>query len=200
VLLGALVVVLLLAGIGLFLVSQDGDGSEASAQTGLPAPTASATPSQTSTSSSPTPSETSSEASSEASETPESSSAAPTSSAPAETTSAAPSSPAGPERGSAEEVRQALTSYYALLPGDPETAWERTGPTLRAAEPRPDYIRFWNRFSSVSLGPVSATDGSLTATAPVTFVEDGGRSPEQHRFTLVRGDDGRLLVDSDVKV
>ncbi|QXG74678.1 serine/threonine protein kinase [Modestobacter sp. L9-4] len=199
VLLGALVVVLLLAGIGLFLVSQNGDGSEASAQTGLPTPTASATPSETSTSSSPSSSEASSSEAEETTQAPETSSAAP-SSTPAETTSAAPSSPAGPEQGSAEEVRQALTSYYALLPGDPETAWERTGPTLRAAEPRPDYIRFWDRFSSVSLGPVSASDGSLTATAPVTFVEDGSRSPEQHRFTLVRGDDGRLLVDSDVPV
>ena len=94
-------------------------------------------------------------------------------------------------------MQQTLTSYYALLPGDPAAAWERTGPTLRASISREGYLRFWSRFSSVTLGPVSATDGSLTATAPVTFVENGGRSPEQHVFTFVRGDGGRLLVDSD---
>jgi hypothetical protein len=94
-------------------------------------------------------------------------------------------------------VEQTLTSYYALLPQDPQTAYDLTGPTLRAAENRSNYIAFWSRFSDVTLGPVSATDGSLTATAPVTFVEDGETLPEQHTFVLVRGEDGRLLVDSD---
>ena len=68
---------------------------------------------------------------------------------------------------------------------------------MRSSISRAGYIRFWERFDSVSLGPVSASDGSLTATAPVTYVEDGARQPEQHVFTFVRGDDGRLLVDSD---
>ena len=95
-------------------------------------------------------------------------------------------------------MQQAITSYYALLPQDPQTAYGLTGPTLRAAASRGNYIAFWNRFSSVTLGPVSATDGSLTATAPVTYVEDGVSLPERHTFTLVRGDDGRLLIDSDV--
>jgi hypothetical protein len=31
----------------------------------------------------------------------------------------------------------------------------------------------------------------------VTYVEKGSQSPEQHTFTLVRGDGGRLLMDSD---
>jgi serine/threonine protein kinase len=105
--------------------------------------------------------------------------------------------PAGPAEGSAAEVQQALTSYYSLLPQDPQSAYDLTGPTLRAAESRGNYISFWKRFSDVTLGPVSATDGSLTATAQVTYVENGSTMPEQHTFVLVRGDDGRLLVDSD---
>ena len=48
------------------------------------------------------------------------------------------------------------------------------------------------------LGPVTATDGSLEATAQVTFVEDGEQQVEQHRFTLVEGADGTLLMDVDV--
>ncbi|WP_138760965.1 hypothetical protein [Modestobacter altitudinis] len=94
-------------------------------------------------------------------------------------------------------MRQAITSYYALLPENPQRAYDLTGPTLRGAESRGNYIAFWNRFSSVSLGPVSATDGSLTATAPVTYVEDGSTLPEQHTFVLVRGENGQLLIDSD---
>jgi hypothetical protein len=142
---------------------------------------------------------------------PSSSAPAPTSAAPTpsssapETSGSAPSTPpettpstsAGPAPGSAAEVEQALTSYYALLPQDPQTAYDLTGPTLRAAENRGNYIAFWSRFSDVTLGPVSATDGSLTATAPVTYVEDGETLPEQHTFVLIRGEDGRLLIDSD---
>ncbi|MFQ1003290.1 serine/threonine-protein kinase [Modestobacter sp. SSW1-42] len=194
-LLAALTAVLVAAGVVLFLLGQDGDGRSTAAQTGTPTPSpSSAAPTPTPTST-PTPSDTP-----EPSETPAtSSSAAPTSAAPTETTSAAPTptTPTGPAPGSAAEVQQTLTSYYALLPGDPAAAWERTGPTLRGSISREGYIRFWNRFSSVTLGPVSAADGSLTATAPVTYVENGSSEPEQHTFTFVRGDDGRLLVDSD---
>ncbi|MCZ2803766.1 serine/threonine-protein kinase [Modestobacter sp. VKM Ac-2983] len=110
--------------------------------------------------------------------------------------------PAGPAPGSAAEVVQAVTSYYALLPGDPGAAWERTGPRLRAEiGSRSAYLAFWDRFRSVSRGPVSAQDGSLLASMPVTFTErDGSVSAEQHEITLVRGDDGRLLIDYDVPV
>ncbi|MCZ2829907.1 protein kinase [Modestobacter sp. VKM Ac-2986] len=203
VLLGALAAALVGVGVLLFLLGQDGDQTRAAARTGTASP--SSTPPAPSTSSSSTPSGTTAPSTS-AAPTPTTTAptttapttTAPTSTAPAETTPAPPPpTPAGPAPGSAAEVQQTLTSYYALLPGDPEAAWERTGPTLRSAISRANYVRFWNRFSAVTLGPVSASDGSLTATAPVTFVEDGGREPEQHTFTFVRGADGRLLVDSD---
>jgi hypothetical protein len=124
-----------------------------------------------------------------------------TPSSPPPTTTEPPPSPA-PAADTAAEVQEAVTSYYALLPGDPAAAWERTGPRLRAeVGSRGDYIGFWNRFRSVELGAVQAQDGSLVATAPVTFRgEDGTVSEEQHEITLVRGDDGRLLIDYDLAV
>jgi hypothetical protein len=94
-------------------------------------------------------------------------------------------------------VRTFVTGYYGLLPGNPEQAYDLTGPTLRAAESRSNYIAFWHRFSDVRLGSVTATDGSLLAHASVTYVENGAPTTEQHTFTLVRGDGGRLLMDSD---
>ena len=135
--------------------------------------------------------------------TPTPSSTPPTTSAPAPSPSPTPettppTTPTAPEQGTAAEVVETLTSYYALLPQDPQAAYDRTGPTLRAAENRSNYIAFWGRFDDVTLGRVSASDGSLTATATVTFVENGQPSPEQHTFTFVRGDGGQLLVDSDV--
>ncbi|MGY1840872.1 serine/threonine-protein kinase [Modestobacter sp. SYSU DS0985] len=125
-----------------------------------------------------------------------------TSSPPAQTSEPAPPPTREPPPDGAAAVRDAITGYYGLLPDDPQAAWERTGPRLRAAiGSRARYIAFWNRFSDVRLGEVRAEDGSLVARAPVTFVErDGDRLPEQHRFTLVRGDDGRLLIDLDEPV
>jgi hypothetical protein len=153
------------------------------------------TPSAGSTSSAPPPTTPSAAPTTETSPTTEASPTTASSPAPETTPS---TTPAGPARGSAAEVEQAITSYYALLPQDPQTAYNLTGPTLRAAENRGNYISFWHRFSSVTLGPVSATDGSLTATAQVTYVENGQPQPEQHTIRLIRGDDGRLLIDSDV--
>jgi hypothetical protein len=47
---------------------------------------------------------------------------------------------------------------------------------------------------------VSAQDGSLEASAPVTYTnDDGSVEPEQHVISLVRGEDGRLLIDYDVQ-
>src|SRR4051812_12203910 len=157
--------------------------------------TPTAAPTTSAPSSAPAPSSTPSPTPTEAS----TSEPAPSSTPEASTPSTTPPSTeaAGPAQGSAAEVEQALTSYYSLLPQNPQSAYDLTGPTLRAAANRGNYIAFWNRFSDVTLGPVSVDEGSLTATAPVTYVEDGRTLPEQHTFVLVRGDDGQLLIDSD---
>jgi eukaryotic-like serine/threonine-protein kinase len=188
-------VVLALLLVGAFVIWQgksDDGGTTTADPTSAPAPTSAAgTPTTASTA----PSTTESAPSTPPETTTETPSPTPsaTSSAPSTT----PPSSAGAAQGSAAEVEQAITSYYSLLPGNPQAAYDRTGPTLQAAESRSNYVAFWNRFSSVTLGPVSVSEGSLTATAPVTFVEDGTSLPEQHTFTLVRGADGQLLIDSD---
>jgi serine/threonine protein kinase len=184
--LAAVAAVLLIAFVVVWQVGQNGARTpSAGPSSSAPASTPSATPTPT-----PTPQ------SSAAATTEQVQSSAPVTSA-ATSAATSPTSAAAPGQGSAAEVERAIRSYYALLPQNPQTAYDLTGPTLRAAESRSNYIAFWNRFSSVTLGPVSATDGSLTATASVTYVENGVRKPEQHTFTLVRGNDGQLLVDSD---
>jgi serine/threonine protein kinase len=183
----ALLAALLLIGVVatvVVLVSRRGDDPSAGAQ-GTPAPTSASAPS------------TAAQSSAAASTTPSPPSSAPTTTPAASTSSSAPVGPAGgPVTGAA--VRDAVTSYYSLLPGNPQAAYDRTGPTLRGAASRENYVAFWNRFSRVELGPLSVTDGSLRATGSVTYYEDGAPLPvEQHTFTLVRDDGGRLLIDSD---
>jgi serine/threonine protein kinase len=98
----------------------------------------------------------------------------------------------------AQDVRDFLTRYHGLLPGDPRSAWALTGPTLRSSISEDNYVAFWQQFSAVSLTGVQAQDGSLVATGTLQFTyRNGGQQAEQHQFTLVRGDGGQLLLDSD---
>jgi len=114
------------------------------------------------------------------------------------TTTEAPTS--DPDVVTAAEVSQAITAYYALLPDDARDAYALTGPTLQGVIGEKGYRDFWKRFDDVVLGPVTATDGSLVATAQVTYVEDGEPQVEQHQFTLVEGPGGQLLMDQDIPV
>jgi serine/threonine protein kinase len=167
------------------LLTRGGGGADPRAA-GPSTGTTASTPPASSTSSAPTTASSSSATATTESQAVQSSSAAPTT-APPPAAAPAPTT----------DVRGFVTGYYALLPGNPQQAYELTGPTLRAAESRSNYIAFWGRFSAVRLGPVSTSDGSLVAHGSVTFVENGTSSTEQHTFTLVRGSNGQLLMDSD---
>ncbi|MGY1727166.1 protein kinase [Geodermatophilus sp. SYSU D01062] len=117
---------------------------------------------------------------------------------PAETTPADEAEPASDAEG---EARQTLEQYYEYLPGDPESAYAMTGPSLRSRASFDYYRDFFGRWDEVSLvdvRDVDERDDGLTATSRVEFVRDGERVVETHAVTFVRGDDGELLVDLDV--
>jgi serine/threonine protein kinase len=176
---GALLAAVLVVG-GLWLGTR-GDGGAAASQGGT-------TTSSTASSSSPAPS----------------SSAAPTSETAASTTTQQPtSSSATPPAGTvkAKDVEKFLRDYHSLVVRDPESGWAQTGPTLRSTISEQNYVAFWSQFSDVKLSGVKAQDGSLTATGQLEYrFKNGSRQTEQHQFTLVVGDDGQLLLDSDVQV
>lgn len=122
---------------------------------------------------------------------------------PAPSTSAEPtpstSQPAAADP--AEEVEETLELYYSLLPGDTETAYELTGPTLRSEVGYGSYSGFWNTWAEANLLDVRnvSVDGDrITATTDVEFLRSGERQVETHAVTFVRSDDGRLLIDLDV--
>jgi serine/threonine protein kinase len=177
VLVGALVALVLLVG-GIWLGTR-GDGG------------ASASPGTTSSSAA------TSSSSSASSAAPTSESAPTTTTEPPTTSSSTPP----PATVKAKDVEKFLRDYHQLVIRDPEAAWARTGPTLRSSISEQGYVAFWSRFSDVKLSDVHVEDGSLTATGQLEFRgQDGSRQREQHQFTLVVGDDGQLLMDSDVAV
>jgi hypothetical protein len=118
----------------------------------------------------------------------------------AETSSAPPAQPVEDGPVTAAEMEQFVTDYYALLPENPDAAYERTGPRLRAAISARNYAGFWSRYQDVTLSDPQAVEGELVVNARVTYVEqDGDTLPEQHRIELVETEDGQLLIDRDVQ-
>ncbi|TYP87128.1 serine/threonine-protein kinase [Blastococcus xanthinilyticus] len=97
-------------------------------------------------------------------------------------------------------IRDFVRDYHRLVIDDPASAWDRTGPTLRANISRENYIRYWDQFEDVRISDLEAGDGDTTATATMELrYADGRRETGPHEFTfLVR--DGQLVLDSDFPV
>ncbi|PXY19054.1 serine/threonine-protein kinase [Prauserella muralis] len=109
-----------------------------------------------------------------------------------------PSSPA-PEPApevSEGELEQAVADYYALVPGDTESAWERLGPGLQA-QGRESYDRFWGEIKKVEIvsGPRALDDETVRVGLEFT-VGGGDVYREAHRLGMVIVD-GTPLIDSD---
>ncbi|WP_448642132.1 protein kinase domain-containing protein [Geodermatophilus sp. URMC 63] len=106
-----------------------------------------------------------------------------------------------PPADPATAAQQTLEQYYALLPGDTAGAYALTGPTLRSRASFSYYQGFFGRWSEVNLLDVRNVRDQgdrITATTDVEFLDPGQRQVETHAVTLVRDDDGRLLIDLDV--
>ncbi|MBA8793304.1 serine/threonine protein kinase [Friedmanniella endophytica] len=126
-----------------------------------------------------------------ASSTP-STSASPTSSPSASATSAS-SSPSA----SAGQLAAAISSYYAVMPGDTDAGWQRltTRYQQSTAGGRSAYDRFWGQVRAVSVQDVSG-DPPDQAIATIVYTYDDGRVvTDRTRFGLVPVD-GTLEIDS----
>jgi serine/threonine protein kinase len=90
----------------------------------------------------------------------------------------------------------AITSYYALMPGNRAQAWSRLTPKYQqspAGGPG-GYEQFWSAISSVAVSEVVATGAdSVQATVVYTF-NDGRRTRERHQYFLIN-QGGQWLID-----
>jgi len=186
-LVAALVLLVALASLGTWLALRGGGGDSPSAAPTTSAPAASTTSESAAPTTEPAP--TSEQA---GGETPQGTTE--------ETPTTEAQSPA-PAPDAATEVRQTLEQYYEYLPGDPESAYAMTGPSLRSRASfgyYSDYFGRWDEVSLLDVRDVSDEGDTITATSQVEFVRSGERLVETHAVTFVRGDDGGLLVDLDV--
>jgi serine/threonine protein kinase len=160
----------------------------ASTSAAEPSPAASASPSE-SAESTPSP-RASRSASSSPSPTRRSESATPSPSR--SSSSSAP--PAG--SATAAQLRDAVTAYYAQMPGDTDAGWERLTASYQREQTgsKANYERFWGAIDRVT---VSQAEGSPPdrAEATVTYYLENGRvSRERTSYELVE-DDGVLKIN-----
>jgi serine/threonine protein kinase len=91
----------------------------------------------------------------------------------------------------------AITSYYALLPGNLEAGYARLTDRFKRDKTQTfaDYQGFWRHYRSVTASGVSQS-GSNSVSAEVTYVTTAGETIREHDiFTLVQ-QNGQWLIDS----
>ncbi|MEJ2862212.1 serine/threonine-protein kinase [Actinomycetospora flava] len=95
----------------------------------------------------------------------------------------------------------AVRDYYGVVTGNEAAGWARLGPNLQSqAGGFERYEAFWTTIASVQVVDASALDAD-TVRATLDFVPEGReRIREVHELGMVRGADGRWLIDTDESV
>ncbi|MEJ2888182.1 serine/threonine-protein kinase [Actinomycetospora aeridis] len=112
---------------------------------------------------------------------------------------------AAPGTGTPEDPQAAMVAavrdYYGVVTGNEAAGWARLGPNLQSqAGGFERYQSFWTTIASVQVVDASALDAD-TVRATLDFVPEGReRIREVHELGMVRGPDGRWLIDTDESV
>ncbi|WP_410610305.1 serine/threonine-protein kinase [Amycolatopsis sp. lyj-109] len=139
----------------------------------------------------PPPSQTPATSASAAPSTPQSTPAP--SSPPSSAPSTAPASPTISTVASSKTAAQALSDYYALLPANPQAAWNLLTDRFRASRNQTydKYKSFWGQYRKVEASSVKEV-GLNQVTAHVTY---DGAKPENDTFTMVQVN-GIWMIDA----
>ncbi|NIH87551.1 protein kinase domain-containing protein [Amycolatopsis granulosa] len=90
---------------------------------------------------------------------------------------------------------QAVSDYYALMPGGTDAGWARLGPALQA-QGKASYVNFWSTITAVTIvgGPRQIDDGTVEVT--LDFVKGSSHSRERHHLGMIQRD-GKWLINTD---
>jgi serine/threonine protein kinase len=107
-----------------------------------------------------------------------------------------PAIPGSPQDTPAQ-LRQAITDYYALMPGDLPEGWKRLTANYQQnhAGGFTGYQNFWNAMQRVTVFDVSAKNGGAVDATIDYFFKDGRVLEERTSYGLV-AEDGLWKIDS----
>jgi len=99
-----------------------------------------------------------------------------------------------------DTMTRAVSAYYALLPHQPDTAWARLGPALRA-EGLAAYRTYWSAVTALTVSTRPAIAGPDQVSVGVEIkLSNGVTLIETHRLGLIAGDGSTPLINSDTVV
>ncbi|HJV15269.1 MAG TPA: protein kinase [Propionibacteriaceae bacterium] len=122
----------------------------------------------------------------------------PETTAPRQTRAPAPTTaPTVRDTPTAAELRQAITSYYALMPRNTDAAWPRMTASYQTnhAGGRQAYQRFWDAIDRVTVADVRGIP-PYSAQATLTYYFNDGRVVRERTAYGFVNDDGRLKINS----
>lgn len=89
---------------------------------------------------------------------------------------------------------QFVSDYYALLPGDTETAWQLLSSDMQAeVGSYADYEGFWSTIDSVTVDDTASVDAD-TVEVTLTYTTDGTSEQEVRQIELAKQGDGFVIV------
>jgi hypothetical protein len=181
----AIVLLVLAVGVGSFLLWPKGGGNQNNAQPPTGSQTGASTPSNQPTSNGQSQSQ---QPADSQTQPPPNSETNP----PASTPSQAPPPPAGPKN-----AQEAITAYYALIPGDLQTGWTLLTDSFKAGRllTYDGYQSFWRNYTSVQLSNfVPQGDNAVTVT--LQYMQGANVAmTETPTFTFVQ-QNGKWLINS----
>ena len=97
----------------------------------------------------------------------------------------------------APTMRQFVQNYYALIPGNLQTAFEQLGPGL-SAQGFDAYRAWWSQFSSVDVTPLAADPAAGTVTIRLSAVRaNGSVARDTEKLTSITSPDrAHLLINN----
>ena len=90
-------------------------------------------------------------------------------------------------------MRDAVNGFYADLPANARSAWDKLDPHYQQRNGLTDYLGFWSTIQSVSVLSISPRDAN-SVVATLRYVLNDGRIDTENRWRSVVSENGRLLI------
>lgn len=120
-------------------------------------------------------------------------SSTPATTTPATTTTMSPAPTSTAPAVTFDAMRDAVTGFYAELPGNARGAWDRLDTHYQRRAGMDDYLGFWSTIESVSVLSVAPRDAN-SVVATIRYVLRDGRVDTENRWLSVIPANGQLLI------
>ncbi|WAL66959.1 serine/threonine-protein kinase [Amycolatopsis cynarae] len=100
--------------------------------------------------------------------------------------------------GDTSSAVQTVTTYYSIMPGNPDLGWTMLGPALQA-QGKAEYANWWSKASDLKVVTPAHEIGQNLVEIVFEYTYSGGRFREIHDLGMIN-QGGRYLINTDKNV